>query len=188
MTGVQTCALPILETNGVNGRTTRLLFVFGASTRYTHAKEPNMNRNWCAVLILPLLTIAITTSAFAQVRVVNYNIAKLNGNQNAIAEVLQAASDDDSLGFATPVSIFLFQEVDASELAILQTAVGPNYSMATFTDQNDSSWGGAQAMFFLATQFDEDVASHVDIFTQASRHADRWRLDVLGYDSASRYV
>ena len=90
-----------------------------------------------------LFVFCITSVASAQIRVVSYNTAQFNGDANAMAEVLQAASDDDSHGFAAPVSVFLFQEVDVAELSILQGVVGPKYSLATFTDQNDSSWGGA---------------------------------------------
>ena len=135
-----------------------------------------------------LMVLAISASTSAQIRVVSYNSAQFNGDANAMAQVLQAASDDDSHGFAIPVSIYLFQEVDVDELNILQKVVGPNYTMGTFTDQNDSSWGGAQAMFYLATQFVENTALHNDIFTGASRHADRWALNVLGYENKRIYV
>ena len=131
---------------------------------------------------------SISTPVFSQIRVVSYNSAQFNGDSAAMVEVLQAASDDDSHGFATPVSIFLFQEVDEEELTTLQKVVGANYTMATFTDQNDSSWGGAQAMFYLSTQFLENPQSHNDIFTNAGRHADRWGLDLLGYDNLRLYV
>jgi len=124
----------------------------------------------------------------AQIRVVSYNSAGFNGDINAMTEVLLAASDDDSHGFATPVSIFLFQEVNVSELSILQKVVGPDYTLGTFTDQNDSSWGGAQAMFYLSTQFIENTALHEDIFTGAGRHADRWALNVTGYTGKRIYV
>jgi len=118
----------------------------------------------------------------------SYNIAQFNGDANALGDVLQTASDDDSHGFATPVSIFMFQEVDQAELSILQSAVGAGYTMATFTDQNDSSWGGAQAMFYNASQFVENTSLHYDIYTGASRHADRWALNVSGYDGKRIYV
>ena len=131
---------------------------------------------------------AINASAFGQIRVVSYNSAQFNGDANAMAEVLQATSDDDSHGFAIPVSIFLFQEVDEAELSTLQSVVGSNYTMATFTDQNDSSWGGAQAMFYLSTQFVENTALHNDIFTGAGRHADRWALNVTDYSGKRIYV
>ena len=131
-----------------------------------------------AILVLTL----VSMPAHAQIRVLSYNIAQFNGDANAMASVLTEASLDDSHGFAVPVSIFLFQEVEEDELPILQKVVGPKYTMGTFTDQNDSSWGGAQAMFYLSTQFVEDIASHQDIYTYASRHADRWGLDVNGYE------
>ena len=129
-----------------------------------------------------------STVASAQIRVVSYNTAQFNGDANAMAEVLQAASSDDSHGFAIPVSIFLFQEVDIDELGLLQKVVGAGYTMGTFTDQNDSSWGGAQAMFYNSTQFVENTALHEDIFTGAGRHADRWTLNISGYSGKRLYV
>ena len=134
------------------------------------------------------MTLAISAPTLGQIRVVSYNSAQFNGDATSMAQVLQAASDDDSHGFAVPVSIFMFQEVDEAELSTLQKVVGPSYSMATFTDQNDSSWGGAQAMFYLSTQFTENTSLHEDIFTGASRHADRWVLNVLGYEGKRLYV
>lgn len=130
----------------------------------------------------------ISTVASAQIRVMSYNIAQFKGDANAMADVLQAASDDDSHGFATPVSVFLFQEVDEADLSLLQSIVGASYTMATFTDQNDSNWGGAQAMFYNASQFVENTSLHYDIYTGASRHADRWALNVTGYNGKRIYV
>ncbi|MBC8201905.1 MAG: hypothetical protein H8E86_07635 [Planctomycetes bacterium] len=130
----------------------------------------------------------ISGAASAQIRVMSYNSAQFNGDANAMAEVLQAASSDDSHGFAVPVSIFLFQEVDEAELSTLQKVVGTGYTMGTFTDQNDSSWGGAQAMFYKSTQFVENTALHEDIFTGAGRHADRWALNISGYSEKRLYV
>ena len=63
---------------------------------------------------------AMNASALGQIRVMSYNTAQFNGDANAMAQVLQAASDDDSHGFAIPVSIFLFQEVDEALLSTLQ--------------------------------------------------------------------
>ena len=131
---------------------------------------------------------AMGTPAFSQIRVVSYNSAQFNGDPAAMTQVLQAANDDDSHGFAAPASVYLFQEVLEQELSTLQKAVGPDYTMGTFTDQNDSSWGGAQAMFYLSTQFIEHTPSHNDIFTYAGRHADRWGLNLLGYDNLRIYV
>lgn len=147
-----------------------------------------MHMQLLKTIIILLVLAAITTPAFSQIRVVSYNTAQFNGDPIAMTEVLQAASDDDSHGFAAPVSIFLFQEVDEAYLSTLVEVVGPNYTMATFTDQNDSSWGGAQAMFYLSTQFKEHTPSHEDIFTNAGRHADRWGLYLLGYDELLIYV
>jgi len=147
-----------------------------------------VKKRFLTILSGLLVTIAINASAPAQIRVMSYNSAQFNGDANAMAQVLQGASGDDSHGFAIPVSIFLFQEVDEAELSTLQNVVGPDYSMATFTDQNDSTFGGAQAMFYLSTQFVENNSMHNDIFTGAGRHADRWALNVTGYTGKRIYV
>ena len=57
----------------------------------------------------------VSTQAFSQIRVMCYNTAQFNGEPDAMAQVLAKASQDDSHGFATPVSIFLFQEVDEED-------------------------------------------------------------------------
>ena len=138
--------------------------------------------------LITLSCLYISVVASAQIRVVSYNSAQFNGDANAMAEVLQAANDDETHGFAAPVSIFLFQEVDEALLSTLQSVVGSYYSMATFTDQNDSSWGGAQAMFYLATHFTENAGLHIDISTGAGRHADRWVLNISGYTNKRLYL
>ncbi len=138
---------------------------------------------------LPILTAGIIgMPAAAQVRVVNYNIADLAGDHAALTAVFAEASADDSHGFASPVTIYLFQEVDENDIGTIGKLLGPEYTMGTFTDQNDSSWGGAQAMYYRSDQVIEHTASHADIYTYASRHADRWRLDLLGYENQSIWV
>jgi hypothetical protein len=52
--------------------------------------------------------------------------------------------------------------------------------MGTYTNQGES--GGAQAMFFHSEQLDERPEDHVDIFTGATRYADRWHLVGVGID------
>lgn len=135
-----------------------------------------------------MIALFVSGISSAQIRVVSYNSAQFNGDPDAMSQVLLEASNDDSHGFAVPVSVFLFQEVDEAELSTLQSIVSAEYTMATFTDQNDSSWGGAQAMFYRSSQFDEDISLHEDIYTGASRHADRWGLDVLGYENKTLFV
>ena len=134
------------------------------------------------------MVLAISTSTSAQIRVVSYNSAQFNGDAIAMAEVLQAASSDDSHGFATPVSIFLFQEVDEEELNTLQKVVGQAIRWEHLQIRTIAVGGGAQAMFYLSTQFAEDPSLHNDIYTGASRHADRWALNVVGYEAKQIYV
>ena len=141
-----------------------------------------MQKRMMTMIAAMIALFGVSAQAFTQIRVMCYNTAQFNGDSAAMSQVLAKASLDDSHGFASPVSIFLFQEVEEDELPILEKIVGSQYTRATFTDQNDSSWGGAQVMFYLESQFVEHEPSHRDIFTYAARHADRWGLDVIGYD------
>ena len=75
-------------------------------------------------IISLVMVLAISASTSAQIRVVSYNSAQFHGDAIAMTEVFQVASSDDSHGFAIPVSIFLFQEVDIEELNTLQKVVG----------------------------------------------------------------
>jgi len=118
------------------------------------------------------------SAAQAQIRVVNYNIAKLQGDRDSLKQVLTLASEDEARGKALPVSIFLFQEVSQGNEKKLHKMLGAAYSMGTYTNQGES--GGAQAMFYESTQLIEQVASHHDIFTGAGRYADRWELRGVG--------
>lgn len=132
--------------------------------------------------------LAIAASAAGQVRVVSYNVAQHNGDPTALAQVLAEASADDSRDFAIPVSVFVFQEVLETQVADLQKLLGPAYTMGTFTDQGDSSWGGAQAMFYDFTRVVEHTPSHDDLYTGAGRHTDRWRLDLMGYQDVNLWI
>ena len=119
-----------------------------------------------AIHSLRKLELSITTSL------------KLQGNQEALKQVLTISSEDDSHGDAIPVSIFLFQEVSQGNETVLHQLLGDAYSMGTYTNQGES--GGAQAMFYESTQLIEQVDSHKDIFTGAGRYADRWELRGVG--------
>lgn len=127
-----------------------------------------------------LLTLSFVSVAQAQIRVVNYNVAKLQGDHDSLKQVLTLASKDNSHGKALPVSIFLFQEVPEAKVKSLHEMLGTIYSKGTFTDQNESGKAGAQAMFYDATQLIEQVESHRDIYTGAGRFTDRWELRGIG--------
>ncbi len=129
-----------------------------------------------------ILMLAMAGSADAAIRVVTWNIAKLQGDHDAVKLVLQEASRDDAQGSAIPVTVFVFQEVLPRNIDTLHDMLGEQYTQATFTDDGDSRFGGAQAMFYRASQAIEHVESHADIATGAGRHADRWRLDLLGME------
>jgi endonuclease/exonuclease/phosphatase family metal-dependent hydrolase len=102
----------------------------------------------------------------------------------AMDAVLDGTSLDDTHGEAMPVSIFMFQEVTDGKQNTLHGLVGETYSMGTYTNKNESSGrkesGGAQAMFYHSQQLIEKPDDHKDIYTGATRNADRWHLVGVG--------
>lgn len=133
----------------------------------------------------------VSSSASAQMRIVNYNTAKLIGDTNAFRAVLLAAAEDDRQGFAVDPAVITFQEVPASILTQLTghvaAAFAPTlYTRATFTSASgEDSAGGAQCMYYRADLLTETTALHVDLSTGASRYTDRWYLKLNGYTSAA---
>jgi len=153
------------------------------------------------VLFASLLIGAVTPAAPAQLRVVCYNVAQLNGNQAALQAVFAALNADDKPGFAVAPHVYTFQEMGSSDPAPLLTmlnAVAPpgvTYALGTFTintppNTSESSSAGAQAMYYRSDMLMEEVAAHADISTGAGRNADRWKLNLIDYDSpaASFYI
>jgi len=138
-------------------------------------------------LVAFFFTMVCASSAYAQLRVANYNIAKCIGDHDALDLVIDAISLDESSGEAIPVSILMFQEVSQGKEKVLHQFLGETYLMGTYTNQGES--GGAQAMFYNSTQLQEVVDSHKDIFTGATRYADRWKLEGVGkYKNISVWV
>lgn len=151
-----------------------------------------MNR----ILALAALAVAGTTAAFGQIRVVNYNVAQLNGVTSALEDVFAAIADDDKPGFAAAPHLLIFQEVQTADLSSLASRIaagipGVSYTQATFTSTsvpNEDGLGGAQALYYRTDSFTEDIFSHIDLSTGGSRQTDRWRLKLTGYDSPPVYV
>jgi hypothetical protein len=134
-------------------------------------------------------SLALATVASAQIRVVNYNVAQLNGNQTALQAVFAALNADDKPGWAVAPHLYVFPEVQSADVGPLLTRLnaaappGVTYTQGTYTNNNENSTAGAQAMFYRADTFTEDVAGHVDIFTGGGRYTDRWKLRLVGYSS-----
>ena len=135
-------------------------------------------------IVIGFATLLCTLSAQAQIRVVNYNVHFCSADMDAMDTVLDAASEDSTCGDAIPVSLFLFQEVNDGVQNKLHRLIGEVYSMGTYTNKNESSGnkesGGAQAMFFHSEQLEEKPDDHKDIYTGATRNADRWHLTGMG--------
>lgn len=161
-----------------------------------------MNRTHRFAFAATLIALSLLTgTARAQLRVVCYNIAGLNGNQTALQAVFSALNNDDKPGFAVAPHLYVFQEVgngDANGLLTHLNAAAPpgiSYTLGTFTintppNTNEAGSAGAQAMFYRSDVLTEDAAAHADISTGAGRNGDRWRLRLVGYDSpdASFYI
>ena len=83
-----------------------------------------MQKRMMTMIAAMIALFGVSAQAFTQIRVMCYNTAQFNGDSAAMSQVLAKASLDDSHGFASPVSIFLFQEVEEDELPILEKIVG----------------------------------------------------------------
>lgn len=130
-----------------------------------------------------------TGSATAQLRVVSYNIAQLQGNAIAMQEVLAALHDDDKPGFAVPIAALACQEVRTFDLAPMLNLLnasappGATFAAATYTNESRDGTGGAQALFYRTDLLIEIPQGHMDIYSGAGRFADRWFMQLAGYDS-----
>lgn len=137
------------------------------------------------------LLASLSIHASAQLRVVNYNVAQLNGDLDALQRVFAALNDDDKPGFAIAPALYLFQEVDSTDAAVpsgplitrLNAAAPPGvvYARATYTNINENGVGGAQCAFYRTDLLIEEPAGHTDIFTGAGRYTDRWRFRLVNY-------
>ena len=156
----------------------------------TLATQIARRRHWQLWLQLVVATLLLSSPAQAQLRIVNYNVAKLNGDFSALEAVFAALHEDDKPGFAVPVSVLVFQEVTSLDINALELLVnasappGVSYTRATFTTSafEDNS-GGAQAMFYRTGMLTEFVNAHLDIATGAGRNTDRWQLRLTGYNT-----
>ncbi|HIN84453.1 MAG TPA: hypothetical protein EYM90_06100 [Phycisphaerales bacterium] len=125
-------------------------------------------------LIYCIVLFCFSSIVPAEIRVVNYNVHYCSADMEAMKFVLDATSLDDTHGDAIPVSVYMFQEVKQGAQKTLHGLIGETYSMGTYTNSGES--GGAQAMFYKAAQFEEKTEDHKDIYTGATRNADRWHL------------
>ncbi|MFZ4750860.1 MAG: endonuclease/exonuclease/phosphatase family protein [Phycisphaerales bacterium] len=152
-----------------------------------------MRRNRLSVLagIASSAVLALSATAHAQLRVVNYNLAKLAGDAASIRATLAAIGDDNKFGFATDPAVMCFQEIRAADIAALDAHIlaafpGTPYARGTFTTSGtEDGAAGAQAMYYRTDLLTEVVAGHVDIATGASRNSDRWLLQLNGYTSTA---
>jgi len=133
------------------------------------------------LVVVALVFLFVSSIVEGDIRVVSYNTHYCSADLEAMDIVLDGTSLDDTHGKAMQVSIFMFQEVKKGAQKTLHRLVGESYSMGTYTNAGES--GGAQAMFYASTQFiekEDGEHGHIDIFTGATRNADRWHLRGIG--------
>lgn len=144
-----------------------------------------------------LAALFVASSAGAQLRIAFYNIAGIQGSSSAMGAVIEEIHADETRGFATPADILVFTEVRQSNIAALNAIVanaappGVSYALGTFTTSgSEDSASGANAIYLRIGRVSEIPAGHKDIFTGASRNADRWLVNLVGYTSpqAQMYV
>jgi hypothetical protein len=145
-------------------------------------------RRWRAYAAAGGLSLAVAAVASAQVRVVTWNLARLNGDPVAIEEVLATLAEDDRPGFAVAPAALVFQEVTSGSLAEVESLVenaaapGVEYVRATYTSSpSQDGSGGAVALFYRSDLLSEIASGHRDIATGAGRDSDRWQMRLVGY-------
>jgi hypothetical protein len=148
------------------------------------------NRPLSIVLALAAALLSGATAS-AQVRVVNYNVAKLAGSGTALRAVLAEAAADNAYGFAVTPSVLAFQEVRAADVATLDGHIaaafpGVPFMRATYTTSTtEDGAGGAQCLYYRSDVLAEVTSAHVDISTGGSRNSDRWLLQLNGYTASN---
>jgi hypothetical protein len=139
-----------------------------------------------------LLAALVPGTALGQVRVMTWNVARMQGSADAVGTVLWHAHRDDRTGWAVPVDLMVFQEVTTGALEVLAPVVsasapaGSTYVLATYTTSStENSSGGAAALFYRTQSFGEIASGHMDIPTGAGRSTDRWLMQLGGYSSTA---
>ena len=66
-----------------------------------------------------VLTLAVAAAAHGQIRIVNYNVAQLQGDETALQAVFTWAMGDDRPGFAVAPHAFALQEVRSADAPVL---------------------------------------------------------------------
>ena len=149
-----------------------------------------MNMFKTQTIVVIFIVLGWVASASAQLRVMHFNIAGYQGDDAAMKAVLAAMHADNKMGWAQPVDIFLFNEVNNTAWPKIIAAVnasapaGVTYTAGTYTSASgETSASGAQAMFYRSDTLTEIVSGHADIFSGASRYCDRWLMQIKGYTS-----
>ena len=121
------------------------------------------------------------TPAFGQIRVVAWNVAEFRGEAGDIQTVIDILDIDDHASPAADVAVLVCQEVDQASYDGLLGLLGPDWSSATYTNDNEDNYGGAQACFYRPALVQEMPSGHDDLYTGAGRRADRWQFQLTGH-------
>jgi len=135
-----------------------------------------------------MLALLPAAASSAQMRVVTYNCARLNGNTSSFQAVLVELMVDDKPGFATAPWVFVIQEVPSSISNTLlnyinsSAPLGVTYAKATYTSSTlEDNSAGAIALYYRTDVLVENPAAHIDIPTGGNRNTDRWHLKLKNY-------
>ena len=160
-----------------------------------HAVPISAATRMAVVAVFTIACGVIGTHAAAQLRIVTYNVADLEGNQSSMRFVLQSLSEDDAqvtTGVVRAPDIFVLQEVDVGTSATVAFWLnqldipGTSYVRGTFTANGG---GGENAVIYNELTVDEDPSGHVDITSHSGpRATDRWKFSFVTQPSEVFYI
>ena len=137
----------------------------------------------------------LCASAAAQLRVVTYNVAGLNGQQSSLRSAFTDLTEDfaPESGTVRAPDVIILQEVDNSTsntvVSWLNSMGVPDvhYKRGTFTANSNGTF--ENAIIYNDLTIVEDVSGHKDITNHTGpRATDRWKLSVAGQIGGLLYV
>lgn len=140
------------------------------------------------------MSLATSHQAFAQLRVVCYNVSSLDGGSGHLQDVFASLNDDPEpgTGLIRAPDLYVFQEVSSGEQTTLRNwlnsnaPVGINYTIGTYTTNGG---GGENAVVYRSDTLAEITSGHRDITNHSGpRATDRWLFQLVDDPGTSFYV
>lgn len=132
--------------------------------------------------------------SYAQLRIVNYNIANMEGDTFEIIKVFESLTQDPApnSGTVRTPDIYVMQEVSSTNKDTIlsyingSAPVGITYKIATFTSNGG---GGENALFYRTDTIIEIPSGHKDITNHSGpRATDRWELRLAQDTNTTFYI